>query len=238
MRCAAIESMRVRHTAPARGVFRTVAGIALRAAALYFRYGGLATSVIGLARGGISLASAANSFRWSGLKTRFGSVDLTTLASNQARNYVTGRIYSYGSLSRTPNLINRFRGLQISVPNATDLRGRVIGDAIRRATPSSTDVQESIFDRIDPVRQIDRFSDYLLRRKRLAELRANHMYFYTDLPKPFDKKGLVGVNVHTGRDANYALISEPDPQFVTDDTAALLYSANGSRLEAYPISNR
>ena len=232
------EIWRVRHTAPARGVFRTVAGIALRAAALYFRYGGLATSVIGLARGGISLASAANSFRWSGLKTRFGSVDLTTLASNQARNYVTGRIYSYGSLSRTPNLINRFRGLQISVPNATDLRGRVIGDAIRRATPSSTDVQESIFDRIDPVRQIDRFSDYLLRRKRLAELRANHMYFYTDLPKPFDKKGLVGVNVHTGRDANYALISEPDPQFVTDDTAALLYSANGSRLEAYPISNR
>ena len=232
---AFVEVWRVRHTAPRRGVFRTVAGIALRATALYFRYGGLATSALGLARGGLSLASAANSFRWSGLRTRFGSVDLTTLASNQARNYVSRRIFAYGSLGRTPNLVNRFSGLQVSIPNAADLRGRVIGGAISRATPSRTDVQESIFDRIDPVRQIDRFSDYLLRRKRLAELRADHMYFYTDLPKPFDKKGLIGVNVHTGRDARYALVSEPDPQFVTDETSGLLYSADGSRLQAFGI---
>src|SRR5205823_2774699 len=48
------EFWRIRHTAPARGVLRTVAGIALRAAALYFRYGGLATSAIGIARTGLS----------------------------------------------------------------------------------------------------------------------------------------------------------------------------------------
>ncbi|HVF47921.1 MAG TPA: hypothetical protein VNA17_10180, partial [Pyrinomonadaceae bacterium] len=90
-------------------------------------------------------------------------------------------------------------------------------------------------DRLDPARQLDRFSDYLLRRKRLAELRANHMYFYTELPKPIDKKGLVGVNVHTGRDARVILISDPDAQFVTDETANLLYSANGSRLGAFPL---
>lgn len=232
------EIWRVRHKAPGRGVFRVVAGIALRAAALYFRYGGLATSAIGLARTGLSFVSAANSFRWSGLKTRFGSVDLTSLASNAARNYVTRRIYAYGSLGRTPNLLNRFGGLQIAIPSATDLRGKIIGRAIDRVTPSRVDVQESIFDRIDPVRQIERFSAYLLQRKRLAELRANHMYFYTDLPKPFDKKGLVGVNVHNGQDSRFALISDPDPFFVTDETAGLLYSADGSRLQAFDIINR
>lgn len=220
------EVWRVRHTAPGRGVLRTVAGIALRAAALYFRYGGLATTGIGLARSGISLARAANSFRWSGLQTRFGSIDLTTLASNAAKNYVTRRIYAYGSLARTPNLGSAASGLQISRPSAT-LLGRV--------TPSRADVQESILDRLDPARQLERLSSYLLRRERLAELRANHMYFYTDLPRPFEKKGLVGVNVHTGRDAHYIVTSDADPRFVTDEIAEMLYSAEGSRLRAFDI---
>ncbi len=232
------EVWRARHTAPGRGVFRTVTGIALRAAALYFRYGGIATSAFSLARGGLSLASSANTFRWSGLRTRFGSVNLTSLASNSARSYVTGRIYSYGSLGRTPNLLARFRGLDLAIPNATDIRGRVIGSAISRATPSRADVQESVFDRLDPARQMDRFSDYLLRRKRLSELRANHMYFYTDLPKPYEKKGLIGVNVHTGKGTRYALVSDPDPMFVTDEASGLLYSADGNKLQAFSILNR
>jgi outer membrane protein assembly factor BamB len=224
---------RARHTAPGRGVFRTVAGIAFRAAALYFRYGGLATSAIGLAREGLSLANAANSFRWSGLKSRFGSLDLTTLAANSARSYVTRRIYSYGSLARTPDLLRRFGNLDVAVPTRSEIRNRVVGGVLDRATPSRSEIRESIFDRLDPTRQMDRFADYLLRRKRLAELRANHMYFYTDLPKPYDKKGLVGVNIHTGRDARYALVSDPDPQFITDETAGLLYSADGNRLRAF-----
>ena len=231
------EIWRVRHTAPSRGVFKVVAGIALRATALYFRYGGLATSAISIARTGLSAASAVNAFRWSGLKTHVGSFDLTTAASNAARNYVTRRIYAYGSLGRMSNL-NRFSGLQISIPNATDIRGQITGRAIDSVKPSRSDVQESIFDRADPVRQLERFSDFLLRRKRLAELRSNHMYFYTDLPRPYDKKGLIGVNVHTGQDAKYALVSDPDPQFVTDETSGLLYSANGSRLQAFGILNR
>lgn len=217
------ELWRARHTAPGRGVFRTVAGIALRAAALYFRYGGIATSAIGLARTGLSLSSAANSFRWSGLRTRFGSVDLTTLASNAARDYVTQRFYAYGSIARSPDLLNRYNGSRMSV---------------RNLAPSRGDVQESIFDRLDPARQMERFGDYLLRRKRLAELRSNYMYFYTDLAKPFDKKGLVGVNVHTGNDARYILASDPDPSFVTDETSDLLYSADGSKLQAFDILSR
>jgi outer membrane protein assembly factor BamB len=230
------ELWRTRHKAPSRGAFRIIAGIALRATALYFRYGGLATSAIGLARGGLSLMSAANSFRWSGLRSRFGSFDLTTLASNATRNYVTRRIYSYGSLTRLPNVASRIGDFQVITP--AGIRGRITSGIIDRATPSGSEVRESILDRLDPVRQVEKLSSYLLRRKRLAELRSNYMYFYTDLPKPFDRKGLVGVNVHTGRDQRIVLASDPDAQFVTDESLSLLYSADGSRLQAFDVMNR
>jgi outer membrane protein assembly factor BamB len=227
------EIWRVRHKAPSRGAFRIIAGIALRATALYFRYGGLATSAIGLARGGLSLMSAANSFRWSGLRSRFGSFDLTTLASNSARNYVTRRIYSFGSFARMPSVASRIGDLQVITPSG--IRGRISSAIIDRATPSGSEVRESIMDRIDPVRQVEKLSSYLLRRKRLAELRSNHMYFFTDLPRPYDRKGLIGVNIHTGRDSRIVLVSDPDAQFVTDETISLLYSADGSRLQAFDV---
>ena len=230
------EVWRTRHKPPSRGAFRIIAGIALRATALYFRYGGLATSAIGLARGGLSLASAANSFRWSGLKSRFGSFDLTTLASNSARNYVTRRIYSFGSLTRLPSAASRIGDLQIITPSG--IRGRITSGIIDRATPSGSEIRESVLDRLDPVRQVEKLSSYLLRRRRLAELRSNYMYFYTDLPKPFDRKGLIGVNIHTGRDSRVILNSAPDAQFVTDETLNLLYSADGSRLQAFDVINK
>ena len=232
---------RVKHTPPSRGILRTVAGIALRATALYFRYGGLATSALNLARGGLSLAQTVNSFRWSGLKTRFSSFDLTTLASNSAKNYVSKQISLYGIAARTPQLLNRINGLQIStptLPNAANIRGKIIGGAVNKITPSRADVQENLLDRLDPTRQLDKLSDYFLRRKRLADLRGNYMYFYTDLPKPFDKKGLVGVNIHTGRDARFALIGEPDARFTTDETLGLLYSADGNRLQAFDVLDK
>jgi outer membrane protein assembly factor BamB len=230
------ERWRVRHKAPDRGVFRIAGGIALRATALYFRYGGLATSAIGLARSGINLAGTINSLRWSGLRSRFASVDLTTLASNSARNYVTGRIYTYGSFASTPDILNRVGGLQVITPSAA--ARRLASGAVGRALPARAEVQESLMDRLDPVRWAERLSDYLLRRKRLAELRGNYMYFYTDLPKPFDRKGLIGVNIHNGRDGRFVLASDPDTQFVTDETLDLLYSADGDTLRAFEIMNR
>jgi hypothetical protein len=33
-------------------------------------------------------------------------------------------------------------------------------------------------------------------------------------------------------------VSEPDAQFVTDETAGLLYSANGNRLQAVDVIER
>jgi outer membrane protein assembly factor BamB len=229
---SAREVWRVRHKAPGRGAFRVIAGVALRATALYFRYGGLATSAFGIARGGLNLASTVNSFRWSGLRSRFGSFDLTTLASNSARNYVTRRVYSFGSLARSANIANRVSGLQVITPRG--IRGSIID----RVTPSRADVRESVLDRLDPTRYAERLSDYLLRRKRLAELRGNHMYFYTELKEPFDRKGLVGVNVHTGNDVRYVLVGDPDQQFITDESLNLLYSADGDKLQAFDVMSR
>jgi outer membrane protein assembly factor BamB len=225
------ELWRVKHKAPSRGVFRIVAGIALRAAAIYFRYGGLATSALNIVRGA-SVARSVLSLRWSGLRSRFSSFDLTTLATNSARSYVTNQISVFGVAARTPNFLNRLSGFQIVTPSG--IRGKIISKAV----PSRADIQESFLDRIDPVRQIERLSDYFLRRKRLADLRGNYMYFYTDLAKPFDRKGLVGVNVNTGRDARFALVSEPDARFTTDESLGLLYSADGSRLQAFDVMER
>ncbi len=221
------EVWRVRHKAPARGAFRIVAGIALRATALYFRYGSFATSAVGFARGGLDLARTVNSLRFSGLRSRFGSFDLTTLASNSGRDLIGGRVYAYGSLGRNMNLLERARDLQIRRPSVA-----------ARISPSGADVQDSFLDRLDPARQAEKLSDYLLRRKRLSELRGSYMYFYTDLAKPFDKKGLVGVNVHTGSDTRYIPASDPDAEFITDEAVEQLYSADGSRLQAFDILTR
>lgn len=208
---------RVEHKIPSRGIFRIAGAIALRATALYFRYGGLASSVYGIGQGAYSLRSAL-SLRSNLLTNRFGSFDLTSLAANSARNYVSNRIWLFGSASR----VQRFNGLQFQRPNL-----------ISAVTPSRQDVEERLFDRLDPTRQLDKLSSFLLRRKQLSELRGNFMYFYTDLPKPFNKKGLVGVNLHNGRDGRFILVSEPDSRFITDETNGILYTSDGNRLQSF-----
>jgi hypothetical protein len=213
-----------------------IGGIALRATALYFRYGGLATSAFGLASGGLNLANTINSFRWSGLSTRFGSFDLTTLASNSAQNIVTRQIYSFGSFARMPSAATRLSGVEIVTPNS--IRSSVVRGGLGRITPSGGEVKESVYDRLDPTRQMDRLSDYLLMRRRISELRSNYMYFYTDLAKPFSHKGLVGVNIHNGADARFILDSDPDAQFTIDETLNLLYSSDGNKLQAFDILQR
>ncbi len=220
---------RVKHKPPSRGIFRITAGIALRATAVYFRYGSLANTAFNAFRGA-SLAKSALSFRWSGLKTRFSSLNLTTLASNSAQNYVGRRIRVFGVAARTVGFSNRVRGLEI-IPS----RKRIIGGIARRNAPSRTVIRDSLIERLDPVRRLEKLSDFFLRRKRLSEFRGKYMYFYTDLPRPFRRKGLAGVNVHTGKDARFILIRNPDVRFITDETNGILYSANGKRLQAFEI---
>jgi outer membrane protein assembly factor BamB len=226
------------HTPPSRGVLRTITGIALRATALYFRYGGLATSAINVFRGA-NIAGSALSFRWSGLRNRFSAFDLTTLASNSGRDYVGNSIRVFGIAARNPDVLRRLGGLNIISPNSANLRSRIIGGTARRIAPSGSDVQESLLDRLDPVRRIEKLSDYFLRRKRLSAFRGNHMYFYTDLPEPYSRKGLVGVNIHSGQDTRFIRLENPDPRFITDEVNGLLYTARGRRLSAFDaLDNR
>ena len=185
-----------------------------------------------IARLRASLVRGVNTFRWTGLTSRFGSFDLTTLVSNQFREYGSRRLYTFGIATRRRpaldnSLVNGIEGMEVinarvnqNVSNARDL------------------ASESIFDRVDPAKQLDRLSTFLLRRKRLSALRGDNMYFYTDLPRPYNRKGLMGVNVHTGRDARVALVSDPDPYFVTDEVSGLLYSADGNKLQAFAIIDR
>jgi outer membrane protein assembly factor BamB len=216
----------VKYKSPDRGIFKIVAGIAARAAALYFRYGGAATSALSFARSGLSIARAVNSFRWSGLRTHFSSLNLTQLAANQAQNYLPTGIRTFGTLR---NYIQN--GQTFVRPQLPSFRPSI-------PTPSGSDVKERLLDKLDPARQLDRLSDYFLRRKRLAELRGQFMYFYTDLPKPYDRKGLAGVNVNNGATQRYITVSDPDQRFVTDEAEGLLYSSDGNRLTAYGIVSR
>ena len=72
---------RARYTPPGRGIFRTVAAIAARAASLYFRYGGTAMTAVR----GVQVARAVTSLSWSGLASRSSFSNLQTLATASGR---------------------------------------------------------------------------------------------------------------------------------------------------------
>ncbi len=213
---------RARYTPPGRGFLRTVAGIAARAASLYFRYGGTVTTVfrgVQLARTASSLAS----LRWSGLASRVATPNLTTFATERARDYVSQRFSSYG-------LASRLRGLattattrpRISMPS---------GPRIPRPSVNTDDVGERLLDRLDPASQLDKLARFFWRRERLAALRGTHMYFYTDLKGMGN--GLAGVNIHSGQTDVRLRLSDPDERFITDETTRQLFTSKGDRLLAY-----
>jgi outer membrane protein assembly factor BamB len=209
---------RARYTPPGRGFLRTVAAVAARAASLYFRYGGTVTTAFR----GIQLArTAATSLRWSGLAARVSTANLTSLATDRARDYVSRRFTSFG-------IASRLRGLQ----SAAAIRPRI---SVPRPSVDAGNVNERLLDRIDPANQLDKLARFFWRRERLAELRGTRMYFYTDL-KGMDGNGLAGVNIHTGRTDVRLRLGDPDERFITDETTRLLYVSKGDRLLAYRMS--
>lgn len=170
---------RARHTPPGRGVFRTVAAIAARAASLYFRFGGTAATAFR----GVQIARAVSGLSWSGLTVRSSISNLQTLATASRRpNYPGRQLKKYG-----------------------------------------------ILDRVDPSSQLDRLSRFLWHRDRLASLRGQWMYFYTDL-KTRDGNGLAGVNVNNGRTDREIRLSDLDERFVSDEALGLMFSASGNRI--------
>ena len=214
-----VEVWRARHTAPGRGLLRTVAAIAARAAALYFRYGGAATSIFR----GAQLARTASTLRFSGLSLRAALPSLQTLATDSAREYVSTRFTAFGAAARVQSAAGGVR-------RAREV-GRLAGRAPDIPRPN-VDVEERLLDRLDPARQLERLAGYLLRRRRLAALRGEWMYFYTDLR---DGRGLAGVNVNTGRSERALRLADPDERFISDESLGLLYTSKNNRLLAYPL---
>jgi hypothetical protein len=159
-----------------------VAAIAARAASLYFRYGGAATTAFQ----GVQIARAVSGLSWSGLEARSSFSNLQGLATSSSRNRGTPRFKQYGIASR-----------------------------------------------IDPSRQLVRLSRFLWHRDRLAALRGQWMYFYTDLDR--GGNGLAGVNINNGRTDREVRLSDLDERFVTDEVLSVMFTASGNRLFSHGL---
>jgi outer membrane protein assembly factor BamB len=218
------EIWRERHDPPGRGLLRTVAAVAARAASLYFRYGGAASTAFR----GAQLLGTLSSLRWSGLAAHATLPGLTTLAENRARDYA--RDYARQQFS-TFGILSRAR--LASAPRIPGMPRPSIPTAPR----PTVDVDDRLLDRLDPARQLDRLSRFLWRRRRLAELQGQWMYFYTEL-RGGGGRGLVGVNVNTGEAARSVRLSDPDARFISDEVSGLLYTAKDERLLAYALNGR
>jgi outer membrane protein assembly factor BamB len=83
---------RARHTPPGRGILRTVAAIAARAASLYFRFGGPATTALG----------------WYGLASRSSFSNLQALATAAKRRPHSSGFKRFGIASRQLDRLSRF----------------------------------------------------------------------------------------------------------------------------------
>jgi outer membrane protein assembly factor BamB len=206
---------RARHNPPGRGILRTVAAISARAAAIYFRYGGVATN----AYRGVQLARSASALRWSGLATRVALPSLGDYAAGAARQALGSPFKAYGLASRADFAQRTIRAT----------RARQIAPSI------NVDVEDRLLDRLDPASQLDRLARFLFRRKHLAALRGRHLYFFTEFN---GGRGLAGVNLNTGVTERMIRVSDPDPRLTTDEIAGLLYTATGDRLFAHRLAER
>jgi outer membrane protein assembly factor BamB len=218
------EIWRARHTPPSRGLFRTIAAITARAASLYFRYGGTAVTAFR----GVQLARTVGGLSWSGLAARSSVSNLQALATNSARNYA--RSYTASGFKQF-GVVSRVReGLSSGVPSLPSPPSP--RDLVRGRT---NDIDERLLDRLDPAHQLERLSRFLWHRDRLAALRGNWMYFYTDLSGQ-DGNGLAGVNIHTGETAREIRLRDLDERFIPDEALGLLFVSTGNRMLAYSVS--
>jgi outer membrane protein assembly factor BamB len=228
------ELWRARHNAPGRGFFRTLAAITARAASLYFRFGGLATTAFR----GVQLARAVSSFSWSGINLRAAQRSVANLLVNQAREEARQRFRPFGLAARLNGLRGQGLPSAPSLPSASDVRGRIVGRVTERVTESATnrvrnEAEERFFEKLDPSSQLDKLSRFLWRRERLATLRGEWMYFYTDIPQ--SGNGLAGVNINNGETLRNIPLNDLDARFITDETNGALFYANGNRLTALAL---
>jgi outer membrane protein assembly factor BamB len=219
------EAWRARHTPPGRGILRTITAVAARAASLYFRYGGTAITAFR----GVQVARAVGGLSWSGLAARSSVSNLQALATGSARNYArsygASRFREFGVVSRVRGGLGSLSAGTTSPPSPTDLVSR-----------RTSDVDERLLDRLDPAHQLERLSRLLWHRDRLAALRGNWMYFYTDL-RGRDGSGLAGVNIHTGVTEREIRLRDLDERFITDEALGLMFVSTGNRMVAYSVAS-
>ncbi|MDX6531611.1 MAG: hypothetical protein QOH41_3901 [Blastocatellia bacterium] len=212
---------RSRHNPPGRGLLRTAAAITARAAALYFRYGSAASTAFR----GVQLLNTLNGLR-AGLSLHAALPSLTTLASNKAAEYARNKASDYArERIATYGILARARQASASRPRVTVPRPAI--------EARSGEVEDRLLDRLDPAHQLERLSRFLLRTRRLAALRGDWMYFYTDLGRG---NGLLGVNVNTGADERSIRMSAPDDRFLSDEMLQMLFISQDNRMLAYSLS--
>jgi hypothetical protein len=107
----------------------------------------------------------------------------------------------------------------------------------RRVTGGTVDVEDRLLDRLDPARQLERLSRFLWHRDRLAALRGQWMYFYTEL-RSQDGNGLAGVNINNGETDREIRLRDLDERFVTDEALGLMFVSSGNRMMGYPVTGR
>jgi len=86
---------------------------------------------------------------------------------------------------------------------------------------------------VDPSTHLDRLSRFLWHRERLATLRGQWMYFYTNLEG--GGSGLAGVNVNNGGTEREVRLSDLDERFVTDEVLGAMFTASGERLVSHGL---
>lgn len=161
---------------------------------------------------GIFRTVGAIAARAASLYFRYGGTAMTAVRGVQIARVVSG--LSWSGLASRSSLSN----LQTLATASRRRSGR--GDQLKRF---------GVLDRVDPSRQLDRLSRFLWHRDRLASLRGQWMYFYTDL-KTRDGNGLAGVNINNGRTEREVRLSDLDERFIADEALGLMFTASGSRI--------
>ncbi len=167
---------------------------------------------------GIFRTVGAIAARAASLYFRYGGTAMTAFRGVQIARAVSGLSWS-GLTARS------------SISNL-----QTLATASRRTNRRDSQLKRfGILDRVDPSRQLDRLSRFLWHRERLAALRGQWMYFYTDL-KTRDGNGLAGVNINNGRTEREVRLPDLDERFFADETLGVMFTASGERLFGHKLN--
>lgn len=144
-----------------------------------------------------------------------------------------GILRTVGAIAaRAASLYFRFSGPAMTIRSSFSLQGLATLTSRNRGTPWFK--KYGIAKRIDAPRQLDRLSRFLWHRERLAALRGQWMYFYTELDR--GGNGLAGVNINDGRTDREVRLSDLDGRFVTDEVLGVMFTASGNRLFSHGLN--